>query len=154
MAEPARSARQKDGYILRPEEAIEPEMSENDWRDFGRGITLFNNGQFWDSHEAWESVWKRHREPSRIFFQGLIQLAASHHQLNRGIYHGVEKHYNNAYLKLVQFPDSFLGVDLGMVKERIRQGLVEAARVGEEGLMDFDPSLVVKIESDLQQLGD
>ena len=146
MTPPRTSARVKDTYTILPEEAVEPEMSPEDLDDFKRGIDLFNAGEFWESHEAWEFIWKRHKEPSRIFFQGLIQLAASHHQLQRGIYHGVVKHYNNAYLKLAQFPDAFLGIDVGAIKRKIQEGLAEAERLGAERLKDFDPGLITAIK--------
>jgi hypothetical protein len=45
-------ARERPGYRIRPEEAIEPEMSRLDWEDLGRGVELFNKGAFWESHEA------------------------------------------------------------------------------------------------------
>jgi hypothetical protein len=146
MTQNDRSARSKEAYTIRPEDIVEPVMTDEDWQDFRRGVELFNKGEFWKSHEAWELIWKRHFEPSRIFFQGLIQLAASYHQLQRGIYHGVVKHFNNAYLKLAQFPDVFLSVDSGSIKDGIRAGLDEAERVGEGGLAEFNQALVVSIE--------
>jgi len=90
----------------------EPAMSAEDWEDFHRGVVLFNSGQFWESHEAWEQIWKRHPETSRIFFQGLIQVAAALHQLQRGIFHGVDKHLRNALWKLRPFQPAFLGLNV------------------------------------------
>lgn len=129
-----RSARMKPGYQIAPHEVVEPDMSETDWQDFERGIALFNRGEYWESHEAWELVWRRHLEPSRIFFQGLIQLAAAYHQLGRGIFHGVIKHFNNAGSKLGQFPDVFLGLDVKVLKAAIRDGRRKAEALGEENL--------------------
>ena len=57
----------------------EPLLSEADWNDYDSGWQLFNDRQFWEAHEAWEEVWKRKQEESRIFFQGIIQLAAAYH---------------------------------------------------------------------------
>jgi uncharacterized protein len=47
---------------------------------FERGIRLFNEHQFFDSHEAWEEVWTREQGPRRLFLQSLIHLAV-------GLYH-------------------------------------------------------------------
>jgi hypothetical protein len=44
--------------------------------------------------------------------QGLIQAAAAHHQLQRGIRHGVIKHLHNALAKLEAAPDDFGGLAL------------------------------------------
>ncbi|HEX6488182.1 MAG TPA: DUF309 domain-containing protein [Candidatus Dormibacteraeota bacterium] len=43
----------------------------------GKGVALFNDGLFWEAHEAWEEAWTPDRHgPDRGFWKGLIQLAA------------------------------------------------------------------------------
>lgn len=138
-------ARIKPGYVLSPEEVSEPAMSEADWRDTAEGVRLFNAGEFWESHEAWEHVWRRITDPTRVFFQALIQTAAAYHQLERGVYHGVIKHFRNAATKLAPFPDSFLGVDVGAIKSALDAGLEEATRLGADRLDRFDRDLIVRI---------
>jgi predicted metal-dependent hydrolase len=50
-----------------------------------RGVELFNGGEFWEAHEAWEEVWMPHRHrPGSEFFKGLIQCAAGFHHLKGG----------------------------------------------------------------------
>ena len=93
-------ARIKPEYILSTEAIVEPDMVGEDWADFELGISLFNAGQFWESHEAWEQIWRRHTASCRIFFQGLIQLSAADYQINRAVYHVAVKHFNNAILML------------------------------------------------------
>jgi Domain of unknown function (DUF309) len=42
-----------------------------------RGIELFNQGLYWESHEAWEEAWMPDRKgPDGGFYKGLIQVAA------------------------------------------------------------------------------
>jgi len=42
-----------------------------------RGIDLFNRGEYWEAHEAWESDWTQDRKgPDSGFYKGLIQIAA------------------------------------------------------------------------------
>jgi predicted metal-dependent hydrolase len=42
-----------------------------------RGIDLFNGGEYWESHEAWEQEWMPDRKgPDAAFYKGLIQVAA------------------------------------------------------------------------------
>ena len=123
----------------------EPAMSDRDWEDFNEGIVLFNKGKFWESHEAWEEVWKRHPEASRIFFQGLIQVAAGLHQLKRSIYHGVDKHFRNALWKLEPFQPVFLRIDVKYLVEIIKDGQKELVRLGEKKLHCFNHELIPKI---------
>lgn len=140
-----KSARMKQAYLITAEDAVEPPMSAEDWTDFEKGVRLFNDREYWESHEAWEQVWRRHNEPSRIFFQGLIQLAAAYHQLRRGIYHGTVKHCNNSYFKLKQFPAGFLGVDVGALRRKIEQGLTEVERLGQERMHEFPEDLMAEV---------
>ena len=140
-----KSARMKRAYLIDAADVVAPEMSSEDWADFEKGVRLFNGGEHWESHEAWEQVWRRHAEPSRIFFQGLIQLAAAYHQLRRGIYHGTVKHYNNSYFKLKQFPARFLGVDVDALKRRIERGLAVVVRLGPDRMDEFPRDLVAEV---------
>ncbi|MDQ6771369.1 MAG: DUF309 domain-containing protein [Candidatus Dormibacteraeota bacterium] len=42
-----------------------------------RGIELFDQGLYWEAHEAWEEAWTPDRHGSdRGFYKGLIQVAA------------------------------------------------------------------------------
>ncbi|MCG8607157.1 DUF309 domain-containing protein [bacterium] len=125
---------------------VEPSLSELDWKDFNRGVELFNSGQFWESHEAWEEVWKRHHENSRIFFQGLIQVAAGLHQLQRKIYHGADKHFRNALWKLRPFQPTFLGLDVGLLVAVIEASHAKVLQLGRNRLSEFDRGLIPKIK--------
>jgi len=90
-----------------------PRLSKQDASDFEEGIRLFNSGKFWESHEAWEQIWRRHAaDANRLFFQGLIQSAAGLHQLQRRIYHGADKHFRNALWKLRPFRPICLEMDV------------------------------------------
>jgi uncharacterized protein len=42
-----------------------------------RGVELFNRGEYWEAHEAWEAEWMPDRKgPDAGFYKGLIQVAA------------------------------------------------------------------------------
>ncbi|MFQ5677410.1 MAG: DUF309 domain-containing protein [bacterium] len=121
---------------------VQPELNPQDWEDFERGIVLFNSGKYWESHEAWEEVWKRHPENSRIFFQGLIQVAAALHQLQRQIYHGTEKHFRNALWKLKPFQPETLGID---VTQLVTAMVKCQAELSSKKLEQFDKRLIPTI---------
>jgi len=106
-----------------------PRLSDADRADLAEGVALFNAGQYWESHEAWEKIWQRHPEPWRYFVQGLIQAAAAHHQLQRGIRHGVIKHLRNALVKLEAAPADFAGLELAEFRRYLQKLLdnVEAS---------------------------
>jgi predicted metal-dependent hydrolase len=47
------------------------------------GRAAFNRGEYWAAHELWEQVWRTLDGPERTSVQGLIQLAAGLHHLQR-----------------------------------------------------------------------
>lgn len=115
----------------------EPQLTKQDWQDFYRGIELFNHKKFWEAHEAWEEIWRRHKEESRIFFQGLIQMSAGFHQLNRNIYHGTQKHLHNALWKLKPFQPTCLNLDIKNLVTALEHILTEIEKLGRERLHLF-----------------
>jgi len=142
---PKKSLSQIDLHLL-----IEPVLSPEDRSDYAEGWRLFNEHQFWHAHEAWESVWKRRPEESRIFFQGIIQLAAAYHLLVvKQRYGGMMRNFEKAEVKLRLFPSSFLGVNVGQLLSAIRNARVEIARIGAESLERFDLSLIPTVHPEL-----
>ncbi len=97
-------------------------------------MALFNAGQYWEAHEAWEKVWQRHLEPWRYFVQGLIQAAAAHHQLRRGMRHGVIKHLRNALAKLDAAPEDFAGLALADFRAYLHELLEAVERANMENV--------------------
>jgi predicted metal-dependent hydrolase len=122
-------------------------MSTEDWEEFHRGVTLFNGGKFWNAHEAWEQVWGRHTADERLFFQGLIQLAAAyHHLVTTRRYAGLVNNLEKAEAKLTAFRPRYLGVAIEPLLSLIVKGKQEAEMRGEDGLNGFDRSLLPKLQ--------
>lgn len=118
-------------------------MSPEDWREYEEGWRLFNERQFWRAHEAWESVWKRRPEESRIFFQGLIQLAAAYHLLLvKQRYVGMMRNFEKAEEKLRLFPPTFLKTNIRQLLASIDDARAEIAQIGANSLGLFNPALI------------
>jgi len=61
--------------------ALHPHLTPAERRRlFRRGAELFNRGELFACHEAWEEIWRSTTPEPRDFFQGLIQVAV-------GLYH-------------------------------------------------------------------
>jgi predicted metal-dependent hydrolase len=96
-----------------PTKLRELAFTNEDREEFDRGIRLFNEGKFWHAHEAWEQVWRRHPEDSRLFIQGLIQMAAAYHLLiEKRRYSGARSNFNKALARLRLFEPDFLNLPL------------------------------------------
>jgi len=114
-----------------------------DLRNLRRGVELFRSGGYWHAHEEWEAVWMRWRKrPENLFFKGLIQLAAAHHQRVHGRYAGFLIHLRRSEEKLAPYGDEFLGISLPPILESIRASRREALRLGRNRLQEFDGGLL------------
>lgn len=122
-------------------------MGTEDWEEFEHGVTLFNTCKFWHAHEAWEEVWRRRKEDERLFFQGLIQLAAAyHHLVVKRSYVGSMNNFDKAYEKLEVFQPRYLGVNVLPLLEIIDRCRKEAATVGKHSLEQFNLDLIPKVQ--------
>ncbi|HYC60855.1 MAG TPA: DUF309 domain-containing protein [Thermoanaerobaculia bacterium] len=75
------------------------------------GVELFNAHEFWHAHEAWEELWLQTTGDEKIFLQGLIQLAAAYHHVQRGTFRGGVRLFDAALRKLERFEDGRNGID-------------------------------------------
>lgn len=137
-----RISKKKPGEINR-DRLTEPVLQQIDWNEYRRGWDLFNKKRFWDAHEAWEAVWLRVPDESRIFFQGIIQVAAAFHLvLEKKRYGGALRNLEKAEEKLMLFPAMFLGVSVVDLLETIRSAKMELMAKGSAGISRFDPSSI------------
>lgn len=69
-----------------------------DHPEFRWAVQLFNAGYYWESHEAWESLWHAagRTGPLADFLKGLIKLAAAGVKLREHNLVGVERHARRA----------------------------------------------------------
>ncbi len=67
------------------------------------GISQFNYGDFFDSHETLESAWRMETSPNREIIQALIQFSVGCHHLKRKNWIGAEKVLIKAKSKLLDF---------------------------------------------------
>jgi uncharacterized protein len=82
-----------------------------DFRYLG-GIHFFNERDFFEAHEVWESIWMHSSAPERKFYQGLIQVAVALYHFNNGNLRGAIKLYHSSRKYLEAFQPAFLGLDL------------------------------------------
>lgn len=78
-----------------PEEVMQ--LDQRRWREcraYLRGIDLFNQGFYWEAHEAWEAVWNAAGRQGTVadFIKGLIKLAAACVKAREGSAIGVARH--------------------------------------------------------------
>jgi len=129
-----------------PSSLREFDLTGNQKRTFALGVELFNRGQFWEAHEAWEQIWREREEESRIFFQGIIQAAAAFHlvfESPRAA--GARNNCVKALTILEVFPVRFLGINVDELRENLKGILKELNRVDRSKASDELKSLRPKM---------
>ncbi|HEY5599134.1 MAG TPA: DUF309 domain-containing protein [Candidatus Manganitrophaceae bacterium] len=96
---------------------------------FVKGVTEFNQGLYFESHESWEEVWREENGEEKLFYQGLIQVAAGYLKWEQGVLRGSVKLWHAGLEKLEGYQPSYLGVDLDSFLREVNDNLkvVEAA---------------------------
>jgi predicted metal-dependent hydrolase len=75
------------------------------------GILFFNQRDFFEAHEVWESLWLDCAGPERTFYQGLIQAAVVLYHFGNGNLRGAAKLYRTSRAYMEKFGSPYLGLD-------------------------------------------
>lgn len=89
----------------------------------GQGIIFFNDGRYFEAHEAWEDLWRPTRGPLRLYYQGLVQAAVGMHHLTKGNLNGARAQLEKSVAKLEQYPACFCRIDNGRLVDALRRTL-------------------------------
>src|SRR5271165_5987411 len=97
-----------------------------DWTQgaLAEGLRRYDAGEFFAAHEAWESVWLGSQEPEKTFLQGLIQVTAAFHHLQRHNRLGTALLLQAALRRLERYPARFGGVSVTLICDDIRERLL------------------------------
>jgi predicted metal-dependent hydrolase len=105
-----------------------------------RGVAHFNRGDFFESHEVWEDLWREESGRSRQFYKGLIQAAVALYHLTHGNQHGAVKLLAGSQNYLEPYRSRYLGLDvdgfLAALGRCVAAALSSAAAGGRLGVLD------------------
>ena len=90
---------------------------------FREGLEAFNRGEFYEAHDAWESLWLERFGEEKDFLQGLILCAVALHHCERRNFRGARSRFRAALEKLEPYPAEFAGVNLKNFVRRMRGAL-------------------------------
>lgn len=83
-----------------------------DHADLLPGITLFNEGSFFEAHEVLEDVWRAAPEREKKFLQGLIQVAVALYHHSQGNLVGARSVLERAARNLSAYGDTYAGINI------------------------------------------
>ena len=75
------------------------------------GIVLFNQGDFFEAHEVWESLWMDTTGEEKKFIQGLIQAAVGLCHFCNGNLRGAAKLYRSSRDYMTPYGPSYWGLN-------------------------------------------
>lgn len=91
-----------------------------------KGIEEFNRRLFFECHETLEEIWLEDHGEDRLFYQGIIQVAAGYYKLQQGVLIGAIKLWRTGLEKLAAYPPAHLGVDLASLVAATQKNLALA----------------------------
>jgi uncharacterized protein len=96
-----------------------------DWTQgsLAEGLRRYEAGEFFAAHEAWESRWLESQEPEKTFLQGLIQVTAAFHHLERNNPLGATRLLQAALRRLEPYPACFGCISVILLCDDIRERL-------------------------------
>jgi uncharacterized protein len=111
------------------------------------GIVLFNRGDFFEAHEAWEALWMDTAGPDKPFYQGLIQAAVGLCHFCNGNVRGAVKLYHSSRAYMDRFGSPHLGLDTAAFWRQMERcfAALLAAPVPDRSI-ELDENLVPVIE--------
>jgi len=95
---------------------------------FLKGIEEFNQQLFFESHETLEEIWLEDHGPDRLFYQGIIQIAAGYFKFQQNVPAGALKLWRTGLEKIQPYGPVHLGVNVEALAEAVRKNLSELER--------------------------
>jgi uncharacterized protein len=113
------------------------------------GLELFNQGRYWQAHEALESAWRAEKGPIRELYRGILQAGVVYLHITRGNYAGAMKVYRRSQKWLTLWPETCCGVAVGRLQKDLQRAILEVQTLGPERMAEFDFSLLKPVVYDL-----
>jgi hypothetical protein len=109
------------------------------------GIQLFNEGEFYECHEAIEHEWHAERGPVRKLYQGILQIGVGFHHIRGGNRRGAILLLTDGIDKVSNFLPSCRGVDTAALVTA-STACLHAIENDPDAVASFDWSTVPKIQ--------
>lgn len=121
------------------------ETNKNYPDELQQGFALFNQGKYYEAHEAFETAWRKTKAPDREFYRALLQISGGFFRLGQNRPKAAIKFFSHALKWLSLFTDEHLGIDVSMLKkdlnviiDTIDKGELELQKI-KELLHPLDP---------------
>jgi predicted metal-dependent hydrolase len=109
------------------------------------GIRLFNEGEFYECHEAIEHEWHAENRPIRRLYQGILQIGVGFLHARRGNHTGALLLLADGIAKTADFAPVCLGIETGRLTAESQAALDRLRELGPDRLGEFDFATVPRV---------
>lgn len=105
------------------------------------GITLFNEGEYYEAHHGLEDAWNGEKGPGREIYRALLQISVAYLQIERNNYRGAAKMFLRLQQWLAPFPDQTRGIDLAQLRADVATVHEALLAGGQDNIESFDHTM-------------
>ncbi len=111
-----------------------------------KAIAQFNAGEFFEQHEAFETLWRAEPGPIRQLYQGILQVGVAYLQIQRGNYDGARKIFQRAWQYLAVLPDACRSIDIAQLRADALAAQAELERLGPTRVSEFPGEMMKPVK--------
>ena len=98
-------------------------MEPQDDPRFLKGIQEFNERLFFECHETLEEIWLEDHGADRLFYQGIIQIAAGYFKFEQGVPAGALKLWRTGLDKIAPYAPVHFGISVESLMHAVKADL-------------------------------
>jgi len=106
------------------------------------GMELFNQGRYFEAHEALEAAWRAETGPVRDLYRGILQVGVVYLHITQYNYPGALKVYQRCRKWLQPWPETCRGVAVGQLRQDLELVMNAMQALGPQQIASFDISLL------------
>ena len=116
-----------------------------------RGMELFNQGHYFEAHEALEAAWRQERPPLRDLYRGILQVGVVYLHITNHNYPGAIKVYQRCRKWLQPWPEICRGIQVGQLRRDLEEAILALQVLGPNRIANFDKTILKPIQFSIQE---
>jgi len=106
------------------------------------GMELFNQGRYFEAHEALEAAWRAESGPVRDLYRGILQAGVVYLHITQYNFIGAHKVYQRCQKWLQPWPETCRGISVGRLRQDLETVMAALQKLGPQHIREFDTSLL------------